>query len=481
MKFEDFQKMMLKKEESNDLLHHAKMLDWPLISVLAATTKLYRWKFCWITWLILSSDYKWNEKFETIEELSQRVIEHCVEKGFIRTLDESMKVFYPQSALKVLSSFFWRSRKGDVEEMESILKQLIVKLSEQNYQMVAVKGKEESLNFIVRCIIKNLQLNFQSILLQEKYLEALCRSEISQFSGKVDFALMKRICKILERTNHRVDYEMISCQDRKSMIGSIGKMCESLIEDHQFEAAIEVSDLMSLPKADFVYKWWMHMWKCEDRENKNFETKKYMKYVTKYHLNIDVMIKFLLTVIKDLETCVKKFHMMRFVLRNSWIENQAELDMLEYETILLYVKLMVEGEATDLKPLMSEYFESVISKEKCIIHNSLYELKSTAKIDELTVSHKVLHDTNQLEKLDELIHNLLDAGDVVQVLRIQEMFGRAPEDLKLLVYIMSIAEGINSIYDITKEERKVISSYGLMSNKFNRLTLRSIRTSSSSE
>ena len=170
MKFEDFQKMMLKTEEFDDLLHHAKIHDWPLIAVLAATTKRYRWKFCWITWLMLNSNYKWNEKFQTIEELSQNLIEHCLEQGFIRTLDESMTIFYPQSSSKILSSFLWRSRKGNVEEMESILKQLIVKLSEQNFNMVAVKGKEKSLNFIIHCIIKHLQLNFPSILLQEKYI-----------------------------------------------------------------------------------------------------------------------------------------------------------------------------------------------------------------------------------------------------------------------------------------------------------------------
>ena len=47
--------------------------------------------------------------------------------------------------------------------------------------------------------------------------------------------------------------------------------------------------------------------------------------------------------------------------------------------------------------------------------------------------------------------------------------------------MMSIAENINSIYDIAKEERKMISSYGLMSNKFNRLTLKSLRASSASK
>lgn len=430
---------------------------------------------------MLSSDYAWTEKFRSVEELAQHVSEHCLEKGFIRTLDESFSIFYPHSAMKLLTKFLWRSKKGNFDEMESLLQQFIVKLGHSNFKMVAVRGKESAMNFTMRCIIKHLQVNFPSILQQEKYLDALCRSEISQFSGKVDFALMKKMCKILEHSNMRLDFEMICGHDQKNLIEAVEKICSSLIDDHQFEAAIKVADLMNLPKGDFVYKWWLHMWNCEDRNSKNFETKKYTKYVSKYQLSVDVMIKFLKTVTNDMEPCVKKFNMMKFILRNSWLENAAEMDALEYEILLLYVMLMIDGTAPDLEPLMSEYFETVIAKEKSIIHNSLYELKSIAKVDELTISFKMLHDQQQLNQLDTLISNLLDAGDVVQVLRIQEMFGRAPEDLKLLVYMMSIAEGINSIYDITKEERRMISSYGLMSNKFNRLTLRSIRTSSSSK
>lgn len=481
MMFEEFQKMMHKKDEADDLLFYARKHDWPMIAVLAGTTKLYRWKFCWITWLTLSSDYQWNDKFKSIEELAQNVVEHCLMKGFIRTLDESMSIFYPQSPMKILTQFLWVSKKGILDETESLLKQFIVKLGDQNYNLIAVKGKEEAMNFTIRCIIKHMQLNLKSISQQEKYLEALCRSEISHFSGKVDFTFMKKMCQILERTNMQMNLDIFCYHDKKNLRETVGKICESLIDDHQFEAAIQVADLLNLPKGDFVYKWWIHMWNCEDRNSKNFETKKYMKFVTQYHLSVDVMIKFLKTVVNELEPYVKKFNMMRFILRNSWIENPAEMDALEYEIILLYVRLKVDGKAEDLKPLMSEYYETIIAKDRFIIHSSLYELKSNAKVDELTVSYKMLFNEEELEQLDEMILNLLDAGDIIQVLRIQEMFGRAPEDLKLLVYMMSIAEGINSIYDIAKEERKMISNFGLMSKKFNRLTLRSIPTNSSSE
>lgn len=495
LSFEEFQKMMTNKKSliTFDLLHQAQIHDWPILAVLAAMTKQYRWKFCWIVWLSLSSDFNWNEKFKSVEELAKEVISHCIQKGFIQTLDISLSIFYPQSSMKIFSNFLWMSKKGTNTNRETIgdtleqrLKQFIVKLDQDDYNLVAVKGKDESMNFIIRCLIKHEELNFQSSLQQERYLDALCRSEISQFSEKLGIPFLKRMRKILERTNMRVNFEELFGNDTtrsKPTTDAVRKVCESLINDHQFEAAIEIANLLKLPQKDFVFKFWIHMWNCEDKNSKHFEAMKYMKLVKEYDLSMDILLKFIKTVIKDLEPSVKKYNMMKFLLRNSWSENATELDQLEYDTILLYIKLKVETNAPDieLKPLMSEYYESVILKDKSIIHNSLYELKSIAKVDELTISHKTLNDPKEIEELDMLINDHLDAGDLIQVLRIQEIFGRAPENLKLLVYMMSIAENINSIYDIAKEERKMISSLGVMSNKFNRLTLRSIRTSSSSK
>lgn len=451
--------------------------DWPLIAVVAGTTKLYRWKFCWITHLVLSSDFKWTEKFKSIAELSMSVVKHCVQNGFNRTIDESIAIFYPDSALKLFSTFLHISHEGDVDQMESTLKQFIVKLVDRKYDLVVVKGKKESMGFTVDCIVKHLQANFKTTALQQKCLEALCRSQISEFSESVDFDFMIQVCKILERTNVKINFENFMEKD----IQNFSQICENLMDEHQFETVIELCDVIKQPKDDFIFNWFVHIWSHEDRHNKEFEAKQYLKYLEKYDISIEVMLKFLKKVVEDLEPCAKKFNVMKFIMRNSWVKNSAELDALEYEITLLYIRLKAKDPNIDLSPLNSEHYDSLVSKGKHIIHNSLFELKAIAKSDELTVSQKNLEDSKEQELLDELILSLLDAGDVVQVLRIQEMFGRAPEDLKLLVYIMSIAEGINSIYDISKEERKLISSYGLMSNKFNRMTLRSLRTNSSSK
>jgi spatacsin len=481
--FEDLQKTIQNKEgKVGDLLYQSHKLDWPLLAVIAAMTKQYQVKFCWISWIILSSDYEVSEKQKTFKDLSKSVVVHCLEKGFIKVLDDSFTIFFPDSSMKILTNFLWKSKNGEFEDIEKVLKEFIVKLTSDNYDMVFIEGKAESIAFTMKCLVKHLQINFQSSTLhQEKFLDILCRSEIAQFYDKIDFILFKKMCKILEKTNMRVNFEELCWLNSKNLSEAVAKICECLINDHQFEAAIELAELLNLPQREFVSKWWFHMWSCEDKNSKNFETKKYLRYVQKYNLSMEVLINFVKKVLENLEPSVKKVNMMKFLLRNSWMETAGELDQLEYEIISLYLKLKIENDSSDLKPLMSEYFESVISKEKCIIFNSLYELKAIAKVDELTISHKSLSDEVEIVKLDELMFQLLDAGDIIQVLRIQEMFGRAPEDLKLLVFMMSIAENINSIYDIAKEERKMISSFGLMSNKFNRYTLKSLRTSSSSE
>lgn len=194
------------------------------------------------------------------------------------------------------------------------------------------------MKFVMICLIKHLQRNV-SPLQQKNYLEIICRSEISQFSDKIDLNFFKKISEILERTNKRVNFEELSLMTRKELEKAVGGICESFIDDHRFQTAIEIADLLELPKSNFVLKWWVHRW-SEDN-NKNFETEKYMKYVTTYNLSMEVFMSFIKKVVAELKPSVKKFNMMKFMLRNCWNESPNDLDLLEYNIISLYVKLKI--------------------------------------------------------------------------------------------------------------------------------------------
>lgn len=143
--FEEFQKYFLKKskkvEHVDDLLFYAKKYDWPLIAVLAATTSLYRIKYCWITYLMLSSDYILTKKFEKLEDLTESVFEHCILIGFIRTLNQSVEIFYPDSVLRIFTKFLLETKKGNFKDMDIQLKLFIAKLNENDFKTIVFKGE----------------------------------------------------------------------------------------------------------------------------------------------------------------------------------------------------------------------------------------------------------------------------------------------------------------------------------------------------
>lgn len=472
--FEEFQKFFTRdvSDEIDDLLFQARKYDWPIVTVLAATTTLYRIKYCFLAWLILSSDFKYTRKFESLEELAKNVFEHCLRTGCIRTLNESAKIFYPESAFQIFTTFLLHTKNGNFTDMESLLKLFIVKLSENDFKMVVIKGKDQLLPFIFKCLILHLQYNVRLGTQQEQFLECLHKSEVSSFVRKIDFGLIKQISKIIEQTSTRVNYQAF-CDGDKKCTKEVERIVEELIHFDHFKEAGEITEVMKLSKNDFVFKIWRRMYEKEDQKQTSFDIQKYFRYVESFKLNIEIFITFLSTIVDSMIDCVEKYNIMKYILKNS----KTDSDSLEYDVIYLYIRLKCEN-LKDLEPITSKYYQETISKEKNLIHESLYELKSIAKIDDLSISYRTLSDKKEIEELEKLILHLLDINDIVQVLRIQEMFGSAPEDLKILVYMLSVCEGLSSIYDITKQERQAISSYGQMSNKFNRFTLRTLRTNS---
>ncbi|XP_070496072.1 spatacsin [Chironomus tepperi] len=472
--FEEFQRFFMRDEPSSDLLYQAIIHDWPVIAVLAGTTKLYRFKYCWLTWLILSSNYKWYEKFEDVEGISTSVFEHCLRNGFVKTLDESFQIFYPEAPMKIFTKFLKDSANGKLKDMESILKNFIVQIIETDYRTKIIKEKHRLIPCIIRYLIIHLQNNIKFSTQQQEYLACVHRSEIAKFDGKVNFELIRNFCKILEHTSVEMNYEVFYESDTK-VSKEIDRICDELISNNYFEAAIEIGNLMNKSKTEFIFKYWLHLRKTDNQKQTSFDIAKYMKYVKMYRLNMDLFIKFLKREIDEMDQCIEKYNLMFFMLRNTPKADPKELNELEYELICLYLRLKISG-VKDIKPVTSLYYENVIKPESSLIHNSLYELKAIAMIDDLNDS-QCLTDDSEIQQLDDLMSFLLDINDIVQVLRLQAMFGHAPEDLKILVYMLSVAEGITSIYDITKKERQAISNCGPLSSRFNRFAFRSFRQS----
>lgn len=96
--FDDLQKREITQK---NLLNQAMIHDFPVLAVLAAMTKQYEINVCRLTWIVLSSDFQWLEKFKNFTEFFTKIVHHCIENKFISTLDNSFAIFSPRNSNEI--------------------------------------------------------------------------------------------------------------------------------------------------------------------------------------------------------------------------------------------------------------------------------------------------------------------------------------------------------------------------------------------
>jgi len=110
--------------------------------------------------------------------------------------------------------------------------------------------------------------------------------------------------------------------------------------------------------------------------------------------------------------------------------------------------------------------------ERCVLYKSFSELKELAGIDDLSISDKTKLTQEMESRLNTLLNTLLDKGDIVEALRLQELFEFRPNDLRFIVFAMALAEGMTSISKLSSKERQLLGEIEKSAfPKFNRITL----------
>ncbi|CAO1399769.1 unnamed protein product [Diamesa serratosioi] len=485
MEFKDYQKFFTELEFQEDsLLRKSIKMEWPLLSVIAGITRLYRLKFCWITWLVVSSDFPYNKCYEDIAELVGDLFNHCFLTDHIRTFKESLEIFYPETPLLLFTEFLWRTKDGQFDDsLVHLYKKFIIKLQSKNYNLLFLNNKEDTLKFIFSTIMCHLKLNFQTLFHQHLFLSCLCQSIIGYFNDKIDFIFLRNLCYILQKTKIKLNFELFgNVQKRTSfeVVEESKRICEELVKENNFNAALDAASMFGLSKGQILYSCWLNDY---EKNCYVYHNDQYTRDIVEHKIKPDLLVKFYLNISQRLETSESKYTITKRILetiKHYGLQSNDffDRDVIEYDLILLYVKLKSLFPSIELDPYYSEFFEMIISKERYVIYNSFLDLKRIAKIDDLTVSARCLTVPEEIEALDSLINHLLDVGDIIEVLRIQEMFDRKPNDLSFLVYCMALAEKLVTIYDLPRKERQLIfETSSSASKQFNKFTLRMKRSS----
>ena len=393
-------------------------------------------------------------------------------------------IFYPETALLLFTEFLWRTKDGQFDDsIVHLYKKFIVKLQSNNYNLVFLNNKEESLKFIFSTIMCHLKLNFQTLFHQHLFLSCLCQSIIGYFNDKIDFIFLRNLCYVLQKTNIKLDFELFGNVQKRASIEveeESQRICEELVMENNFKEALDAASMFGLSKGQILYSCWLNDYK---KNNYVYHNDQYTKDLVEHRIKPDLLIKFYLHISQNLEANESKYSISKTILetiKHYGLQSNDffDRDVIEYDLISLYVKLKAIDPSVELDPYYSEFFEMIISKERYVIYNSFMDLKRIAKIDDLTVSGRCLTVPEEIEALDSLINHLLDVGDIIEVLRIQEMFDRKPNDLSFLVYCMALAEKLVTIYDLPRKERQLIfETSSSASKQFNKFTLRMKRSS----
>lgn len=95
-----------------NLVRYAFKMNWPILSVLAATVNESIIDYCWIIWLIICTELTTiPDEIESFGELAHFVITYTVRENYVRTLHQSFEIFYPDSKFTAFSKFLSESSR----------------------------------------------------------------------------------------------------------------------------------------------------------------------------------------------------------------------------------------------------------------------------------------------------------------------------------------------------------------------------------
>lgn len=320
-------------------------------------------------------------------------------------------------------------------------------------------------------LLIQLQSNFDCILQQQRFLECICRSDVGDICDLLDFCLLHKVFGVAATWLRElsIDLEQLGRRDSPEY----KRLVDALTEARAYEEALQLATLLQLPLTDIVYgKWMTELEAGQLRPHEEYE-----KDIQQHALAPAILVNFLLQAASVVgQVSLRRYELLQSTLgvikKHHLFPNESfDRDQIEYDMVLCYLQLP-EEQLSQLSIYHSEYFEQIMLQERCVLYKSFSELKELAGIDDLSIADKTVLTSEMEDRLNTLLNTLLDKGDIVEALRLQELFEFRPNDLRFIVFAMALAEGMTSISNLSSKERQLLGEIEKSAfPKFNRITL----------
>lgn len=407
-----------------NLFRRSIQMKWPIFSVLAATLNSELRQFSWFAWLTMSTSWMPSVGKE-ISESSLELIENSVSTEHVMTLHHSFQIFYPEHCFSLLTEYLHRSKSLDFSDyVTELLRSFLEAVNNPQDQLLLLEWLPPSsmLPIAINLIVLHLKHNFDSAEHQQLLLNSLCLSGIGDFCSLFDFTTLKEVSAIISFSGIVLDLDLFR-RDRFSdsqIRAEYERICDRLVSEQQFSKATLLADCLKLPKDNIIYDSWVWEWHTNAS---TFDLTQCERDMITCSLAPELVISFYTLVADRLEfDDVQKYVVLKRVLdvvkqHNLFPNETFNCDRVEFEMVFSYLRNTQTIDELDV--YYSEYFESIMAKERFVLYKSFSELKEISGLDDLTVCNKKTLSVAETKKLDDLIFKLLDVGDIVQALRLQ--------------------------------------------------------------
>ncbi|XP_067632003.1 spatacsin isoform X2 [Eurosta solidaginis] len=475
-----------------NLLKNSVKYRLPILAILAATVNPTNSDWQWLVWLAVAAN-QWSIvlKLTTLDirKVTWLLAETVVRQGDVTLLLRSFRIFFKDNACTHLYHFLQRTQQKRLFDDEDVhsLRLFLLAWSNDSVEMpfCTSLARNEFMQHSIRLLLIHLQNNFDSTLEQQKFIGCLCRSDMSDISGVMNFCLLHKVFETLQTRpgwaqSYAIDFEKLVDNDDKQIYEQI---LDALRENREFDVAVRLANLLEQPISDIVYSKWVSKLEetelavGEDGPYTDVTFQSYEDEISEHSLPPELLVNFYLYAAgRFLDSCARKYQLLKRALtvikQHHLFPNESfDRDQIEYEMIICYLQLD-DNLASEMGIYHSEYYEQIMLNERCVLYKSFLELKELAGIEDLNVSLKQPF-TRQIEaRLEDLLNLLLEKGDVVEALRLQELFECRPIDLRFVVFCMALAEGVTTIFSMSPEERQMLRDIEISSfAKFNKRTL----------
>ncbi|XP_030386923.1 spatacsin [Scaptodrosophila lebanonensis] len=465
-----------------NLLKQCVKQQLPILAVLAATVSSQNVDWCWLVWLSVSTG-KWSNLLRESSKLNSElefvwsVIRGAVSGGHVNALLHSFNIFQQNCNFVPLCRFLQLTAHqqdfSDTAIAELRLFFFCWSMDAVTLPLCPLLPRKQLMQRCIGLLLMQLQLNFDCILQQQKFLECICRSDVGDICDLLDFCLLHKAFGVSASWMDKlsINFELLVRHDSPEYM----RLVDALTEAKAYSEAVQLVTMLQLPVCDIISLKWV----TEYDAGVLHPYAIYEKEIEDYALPPAILVNFFLHAAgQENAACLRKYELLQSALnvikQHHLFPNESfDRDQIEYDMVLCYLNL--PDDMAQLASIYhSEYFEQIMMQERCVLYKSFVELKELAGIDDLSISvaSKATLTPSMEQRLEMLLNMLLDKGDIVEALRLQELFEFRPNDLRFIVFSMALAEGVTSIFNLSTKERQLLAEIekGAYS-KFNRLTL----------